>query len=120
VRKSVVYQVAPAHYARALFAGIPAAVGVGVLWGLIFPPRFGVLTLFALFGGALAGYAIGEAISRAANRRRGWGLVAAAVGCVVLAYLVRNLVSGELIPERDTTGWIVAVIAAFIASSNLR
>ena len=120
VRRSVVYQLAPAHYARALLAGIPAGAGVGVLWGLLFPPRFGVLSLFAFFAGAMAGYAIGEAISRGANRRRGWGLVAIAVGCVVFAYFVRNAISGTFLPDRDTTGWIVAAIAAFVASSNLR
>lgn len=120
VQRSVVYQVSLQHYLRGAAAGAVAGVGVGILWGLLFPPRFGFMSFFALFAGALAGYAIGEAISRAANRRRGWGLVAVAVGCVVLAYFVRTSISGDLIPSRDTTGWVMAVIAAFFASTNLR
>lgn len=120
LRPPVQYQVPLNLLLRAASFGLSAAVGVGILWGLLFPPRFNVLSLFGLFAGAAAGWAIGEAISRGANRRRGRTLMALAVVCVVVAYFARNIVAGDALPDRDTTGWIVAAIAAFMAASNLR
>ena len=79
------------------------------------------MSLFGLFAAVLAGYAIGEAIGRAANRRRGLGLAAVAVAGVAIAYLVRNLVAGaDLVPPNDVMGWAMAIISAFVASANLR
>lgn len=121
VRKLVTYQISPVYYVRAAAAALVAGALVGVLWGLVLPPRGGFVTIFSLFAGAFVGWVIGEAIGRAANRKRGMGLAGLAVAGVVVAYLIRNLVAGaDVLPANDAGGWVLAIFAAVMAAYSLR
>lgn len=71
VIRSPLYSVTPLQYLRATAAGL----GVAILGGLVAP----VIPFFSLFALLLAGYGVGEVVSRAANRKAGRGLMAVAV-----------------------------------------
>lgn len=121
-------------FARATAAGVGSALAVGLLWGVI--PSFGFFG-FLIAGGV--GYLIGEAMTRAANRRRSRPLLAVACGCVVLAYLL-SLVAplllssglagierlpvalGRLLPAllANPFAWIPPIIGAFTATTRFR
>ncbi|HLH24969.1 MAG TPA: hypothetical protein VK066_20805 [Chloroflexota bacterium] len=80
VRKSPVYDVPVLYYLRAAAAGlVVAAVGTYVL---AFVP------FFQLFGLLLLGAVVGEAVTMAANRKRGAGLAAVAVVTLFLGALI--------------------------------
>lgn len=91
VRKSPVYDVPPLHYLRAAGAGLAvAALGTYVL---------AFIPFFQFFGLLLLGAAVGEAVTAAANRKRGTGLaVVAVVTLLVGALLVPALVALAAIP----------------------
>ena len=71
LRPPVVEQVPAPLFARSAAAGVGAALAVGLVWGVI--PSFGFFG-FLIAGGA--GYLIGEAMTRTANRRRSRPLLA--------------------------------------------
>jgi len=80
------YQVSAKHYIRAVGTGLGMAIVCGVVWavlGRLLP--FFYLNLILAAG---AGYAIGEVISLAVNRKRGKGLATIAGIAVVISYLV--------------------------------
>jgi hypothetical protein len=74
--RNAAYTVTPLQYLKATGAGL----GVGILGGLIAP----VIPFFNLFALMLAGWFAGEAVSRAANRKRGTGLVVVAAVTTVI------------------------------------
>lgn len=84
------YRVSISHYVRAVGAGVGIALGMGVVWGLLarFLPFF---YLNIILGGAI-GYAVGEIISLAVNRKRGLGLAVIAGLAMCLAYLIALLI----------------------------
>ncbi|MFO8101265.1 MAG: hypothetical protein R6U37_03720 [Dehalococcoidia bacterium] len=65
-----VFQVSIRGYLKAVGVGLGAAGVLGVAWGLVVPYMAGFGYLLVL----VAGYLIGESISRAANRKRSIGL----------------------------------------------
>jgi hypothetical protein len=78
------YRMSSAYYLRAVGAALGIAIVIGVVWGFIesfLPFRF-----FTLIIGAGVGYAIGEAVSLAVNRKR--GTILAVIGSlgVVVSY----------------------------------
>jgi hypothetical protein len=76
---------------------------------------------FLIFIALGIGYAVGEAVSAATNRKRATALQACAVGGVVLAFLVRNLIWAEaLVVQGDPWGYLAAGFAAFYAASRVR
>ena len=84
VRKLPTFDVKPAYYFRAAVAGGVVAVVAGIVWALIrlYIPIIGPILSWPLAIGV--GYLVGEAISLAANRKRGGGLpVIAGVGMVI-------------------------------------
>jgi hypothetical protein len=104
------------HYLRAIGAGLGTAVVCGLVWGLIqdFVPFF--YLSFIIAGGV--GYAIGEVIGLAVNRKRGIGLAVIGGLAVVLSYLVASSIFW---------GWhfslfdLISVgIGVFVAVSRLR
>jgi hypothetical protein len=91
LRKSPIYDVRPMHYLRAIGAGLAvAAVGTYVI---AFVPFF---QFFALL---LLGAGVGEAVTKAANRKRGTGLAVVAVTTLIVgALLVPALVALTALP----------------------
>jgi hypothetical protein len=123
VRRIPTYNVGSATMLRAAGAAVAAGIGIGVAWAF-----FNLVTyiFYGVLAGIGIGYVIGEIVSLATNKRSGPPLQAAAVGGVVLAYLVRV---GVLLLATDWTitdvrkdgfGLIVALLAGFIAAGRLR
>ena len=91
--KMPTFDVKPSYYARALAVGAAIAIGGGLLW-TIFTIIFGdFLSSVAAIG---VGYAAGELISLAVNRKRGAGLAWIAGGSVVVAFLISWLLADPL------------------------
>ena len=83
------YRVSTVYYLRAVGTALGMALVSGVLWGLantIIPFFFLNLVI-----GAGVGYAIGEVVGRAVNRKRGKGLAVVASAGVIISYLVSIL-----------------------------
>ncbi len=85
VRRSPIYQVGPRHFVYALLAGLAVAFGGAFLLRLFlgFAGFFGFI-FYLLYGGL-----VGEAVSRAANRKRGSILQWIAGGCIVAAHVLQ-------------------------------
>lgn len=84
------YRIPSSYYLRAAAAGLGSAIVTGLVWGTIetyLPFRF-----FSLIVAAGIGYLIGEAISRAVNRKRGTTLAAIGALCVVVSFAITYLV----------------------------
>ncbi len=88
------YRVSTKYYLRAIGAGLGMAAVCGAAWGAIdwVIPFFSLNLLLA----PAAGYAIGEVVSLAVNRKRGRGLAVVGSIAVVLSYLVVLLFFGRL------------------------
>jgi hypothetical protein len=101
MRKSPIFVVSPVYYLRAIGAGLAvAAIGT---YALAFIP------FFQFFGLLLLGVAVGEAVTRAANRKRGTGLaVVAVVTLIVGALLAPALLALAAFPEGVPLGARVA------------
>jgi Mg/Co/Ni transporter MgtE len=123
VRRLPTYHVAPGTMARALGGAAGAGVAFGVAWAF-----FNLVTyfFFGVIAGLALGYAAGEIVSASTNRKAGPPLQAAAVGGVVLAYVVRlgllTAVGGWGLQDvrTDLYGLIAAAIACFVAAGRLR
>jgi hypothetical protein len=89
-----------------------------VAWRVLFPLGFGFF--FGFFVALGLGYAIGESVSWAANRKRGPTLQGIAAAGVVVSYLVRNALFGVLIPANDLFGYVVVAVAIMVAIGRLR
>ncbi len=83
------YRVSSAYYLRAAGTALGMAIVCGVIWGVVnlFLPFY----FLNLLLGAGVGYAIGEVVGLAVNRKRGRGLAAVAGAGVVISYLVSIL-----------------------------
>jgi hypothetical protein len=91
LRAHPVYDVQPQHYLRA------AAVGLGItlVGGLVLAS----IPVFRLFGLVLLGWATGEAVTVAANRKRGTGLAVIAATATVLGTLgAQGLLAAGAVP----------------------
>lgn len=86
-RRIPTYDVSKLILARGLGAGIFISVALGGIFAFLSPLLFQVpyLPLAAIVG---IGFAIGEGISFAVNRKRGRSLKFVAAGCMLLSYLV--------------------------------
>ncbi|MDY6911955.1 MAG: hypothetical protein SVM79_06355 [Chloroflexota bacterium] len=112
ITRSPVVQVSVQNYGKAIGIGLGSAIGIGIVWRLLDSYLWGFSYLMVLF----AGYAIGELISRAVNRRQGQGLQAIAGISVVICYLVATTFHFHLSPF----GLLALVAGIFIAISRLR
>ncbi|MFC1962257.1 hypothetical protein ACFLWN_04380 [Chloroflexota bacterium] len=88
------YRVSAIYYIRAIGTAAGTAVICGIIWGLLISiiPFFYLNLLIA----AGAGYAIGEGISLAVNRKRGRGLATIAGATVMVSYLVSIFTFGRV------------------------
>ena len=119
MRRLPTYQVGTLFLLRGLGAALVVGSATGALWAFLLPRGFGAF--IGLFLGLGLGYAVGESVSLASNRKRGPVLQGMAVGGVLLAYVVRNLVDeGSLFQANDIFGYVVVAVAAFIAIGRLR
>ena len=78
VRRSPIYEVSAFYYTKAAGAGLGLAVAGGVVWALLRGIPFA-----SILASIIVGVAIGEGISRVANRKRGLGLQVIAAMSVV-------------------------------------
>ena len=119
-RKLPQFEISPLFLVRGLAAALAAGAAAGAAWGLILPD--GTLGLIlAFFLGVGLGYAVAEPVSLATNRKLGIPLqMAAALGAGV-AYVIHNLIAGhDILPSRDTDGYIALVVAVIVAINRLR
>jgi DNA-directed RNA polymerase subunit RPC12/RpoP len=88
------YDVQPTYYARAVAVAIAITVGGGLLWVLLTMFFLDLLRIsfLPILGAIPVGYAGGELLSRAVNRKRGKGLAWIAAASVIGAFLVSYLV----------------------------
>ncbi|HLF04602.1 MAG TPA: hypothetical protein VI855_05245 [Dehalococcoidia bacterium] len=82
------YDVRPAYLARAVAAAAGVAIGGGILWWVVNASFLGRIPFVSPLFAVAVGYAAGELISRATNRKRGTTLAWMAGGAVVAAFLI--------------------------------
>ena len=116
VTKLPTFDVTPNYLARAAVAGGVVAVVGGVIWGFL----LGVNIPFLPWLSSLAaGYAVGETVSIASNRKRGTTLAVIAGLCMVIAVIASNLTSGTLLLN-DIFGLLFLLGAFYMAVSRVR
>lgn len=120
VRTLPTVDVSLSYLARGIGAALVAGIVVGAAWGFI-SQGASFVGFFILFIGIGIGWAIGESVSAATNRRRATALQACAVlGCLI-AFLVRNIIAVDaLLPIRDPWSYIAVALAAFYSASRVR
>ncbi|MCH7712155.1 MAG: hypothetical protein IIC99_00900 [Chloroflexi bacterium] len=110
------FDVTPAYYARAVGVGLAGAVGGGVLWSVFNLFFRGIPFLPSLVAMGI-GYAVGELISLAVNRKRGTGLAWIA-GCSVAAAF---LISWQILPfSFGLIGLLFLGIGVYMAVQRVR
>lgn len=128
LRRLPIFNLTPLLFFRALGVGALVAIVIGVLWSAL--PQLGFLSVFL---GAITGFLIGSAVSRAANRRRSVYLKVVAALCFVLAYVIAEvggllLVTGSpgfiwpvlTLPFiRSVMPWLIVGIGIFIATTRI-
>lgn len=137
LRRLPIFEVGLGHYLRATGASLGLALVAGLVWGAI---PFG--GFFAFMVSPLAGYAIGEGVSRAVNRRRSFGLKLLAAAGVILAYLIARggvtapsaaallaagapglllelLLASVLSTLLNPFAWLVIAIGAYVATTRV-
>jgi hypothetical protein len=121
VRRIPTYQVSRVYLLRGIGAAVAMGAAIGGLWALLLPQATRTYGFYVLFLALGIGYAIGESVSWATNRKRGPTLQGIAAAGVILAYLVHNLVAGlDIIPRNDLYGYVLTGIAVVIAIGRLR
>jgi len=127
VRRLPQYNISTVYLLRGAGAALGVAAVVGGLWGLLLSWQAG-LSFFGFFAGLGLGYAVGEAVSLATNRKVAPPLQAIAVAGVVLAYVVRCAVLAARlkgvgiidIATDDLFGYLVVAVGCFVAAGRLR
>lgn len=114
------FRVSPAYYARAAGAALGMAAVTGVIWGVV----NGFIGFFYLnlVLAAGVGYAIGEVVSLAVNRKRGRWLAAVGGIGVAAAYLVDIFTFGTVPfdPIRIVLDLVSLGVGVYMAVSRLR
>jgi hypothetical protein len=120
------YQLSAGYLLRGLAAALLTGALLGGAWGVLVP--FGTFFFFGVLVGLGVGYATGEAVSMATNRKAGPPLQALAAGGVVVAYLVRSAILASALRHvaiidiitNDMSGYIVLVLGAVVAMGRVR
>jgi len=121
VRRLPTVDVSPQYLARGLGAALVGGVAVGAVWGYAVGTSRGFIGIFLIVIAIAVGWAIGESISVATNRKRSTTLQACAVAGVIVAYLVHNLVIGTvLLPAGDIWGYLATALAAVFAAQRVQ
>jgi NO-binding membrane sensor protein with MHYT domain len=88
VTRMPTYDVGPSYLARAVAAAATTAVAGGILWAVVNATFLGRIPFVSSLLAVVVGYAAGELVSRATNRKRGVTLAWLAGGAVVAAFLI--------------------------------
>lgn len=121
LRRLPTYEIRATHLLRGIGAAVSAGAAAGLVWYLVLPRRSGGYSFISLFLALAIGYAIGEAVSLATNRKRGAVLQGMAACGVVFAYFVHNLFGRSgLIPTNDVFGYVTVAIAIVVAIGRFR
>jgi hypothetical protein len=121
LRRIPTYDVRPAYLVRGVAAAVAAGAALGGAWFLLVGRGRGGFAYVSLFLGLAIGYAIGETVSWATNRKRGAVLQGIAACGVVIAYFVRNLLGGSgPIAVDDIYGYVTVGLAIVVAIGRLR
>ena len=122
VQRMPTFDVSPSFYVRASLVGGTVAVASGLIWGFLVaafpsPPMAGFLAL-------AVGYAVGESISIATNRKRGNGLMLLAGSYVVLSLLSASIIHsgifGLLFVSYSFLPLLMLLLAGYIAVRRVR
>jgi len=117
-RKLPQFELSPLLLLRGAGAALVSGTALGSLWAFLLPGGLGFLALILAF---VLGYAVGEAVSWATNRKSGPALQIEAAAGVVLAYIVRNLViESEPVLTDDLIGYVAIGLAVIVAVNRLR
>ncbi|HUS82302.1 MAG TPA: hypothetical protein VM013_03480 [Dehalococcoidia bacterium] len=121
LRRIPTYDIRPTYLMRGIAAAIVAGAASGGAWFLLVGRGRGGFAYISLFLALAIGYAIGETVSWATNRKRGAVLQGIAACGVVTAYFVRNLLDGSgLIAADDIYGYVTVGLAVVVAIGRLR
>ncbi|MFC1967740.1 B-box zinc finger protein [Chloroflexota bacterium] len=114
------YRVSAIYYLRAAGTALGMAIAGGLAWGIVSAFIPFIYLNIILAGGV--GYAIGEVISRAVNRKRGTGLAVIAGLSMALSYLVNIVTFGHLPAGLFSIVFDLVAIGAgiFMAANRLR
>lgn len=119
MRRLPQFEVSPIYLLRGLGAAVGAGIVLGLAWGLLAPGDYGIF-LGILFGIGL-GYAAGETVSIATNRKTAPVLAVLAAFAVLGAYLIRNILWADVVlPGDDLYGYVATGIGMFSAAGRLR
>lgn len=126
IRRLPMYHISLAYLLRGTAAALVAGALLGGVWGVLFP--FRVFFFFGLLLGLGLGYAVGEAVSLATNRKAGPPLQALAAAGVVVAYLVRSAILASAlrhvavidIVTNDVFGYLVLLLGVVVAVGRVR
>ncbi len=114
LRRLPIFEVSPLHYVRAILTGGGLGIGLGILWALLGASvPFGYLLIPLGIG-----FAIGEGISLAVNRKRGRGLQIVAGLCVLASFVVSGAIRSWLFLDIYTL--LGLAVALLLAVSRLR
>ena len=111
VSKLPTFDVTPVYYLRASTVGVVVGVVAGIFWGALLWVPF--LSWLLAIG---TGYAVGESVSAASNRKRGTGLAVIAGLGVALAVLSCLVVSSWSLV--GNVFWLLMVLVAFYTAIN--
>jgi hypothetical protein len=115
------FDVRPVFLLRGIAAAVAVGAAAGGAWFLLVGRGRGGFAYLSLFLALAIGYAIGEAVSWATNRKRGAALQGVAAGGVVVAYFVHNLLGGSgLIAANDVYGYVTVGLGIVVAIGRLR
>lgn len=117
IRRLPQYNISPVYYARAIGAALVSGVVLGFVWRAFFLVS---LSFFGIMIGIGVGYAVGEVVSLAVNKKQGLPLQIIAGAGVVSAYVVRNLLLGILWWPEDAFGYLALIIGVVVAAGRLR
>lgn len=112
------YEISLRHYLIAIGVGVGVAIAAGVVWALIWE----AIPFLSLLAAAGIGYAIGELVSLATNRKRGPGLQVVAGVSVLISFATNYLFAAYVlsVPWFSLYTVIGLALGIFIAVTRLR
>ena len=119
MKKLPTFQVSTKYYLRAIGAGLGIGIAVGFAWWAIdlFLPFF----FLSLFIAAGAGFAVGEVISLAVNRKRGTKLaIIGGISATISFAIVTGLSIPVFSPLNIVISLAMLALAIYTAVSRLR
>jgi len=124
VKKLPIFEVPKTFYIRALAAGLGIGAILGAVWYFIFEQSHVRFIYLDIIIGIAVGYAIGEIISLAVNRKRGRGLQIIAAVSVIECYLIKTVIFAPgtdfLNVFSDIYGLLAMIIGVVVAIARLR